>query len=74
MCDLTLITLLKMQHHYSQSCRENTTPSSDTSPVASYKEVPPPPPQDFSPLSEIFYSATLKFNTCNWDFSHSYAS
>ena len=28
----------------SQSSRENTTPFSSTSPLASYKEVPPPPP------------------------------
>ena len=37
------ITLLKMQSHYSQSSRENATPSSGTSPLASYKEVPPSP-------------------------------
>ena len=43
MCDPILVTLLKMQPHYSQSSRENATPSSGTSPVASYKEVPPPP-------------------------------
>ena len=42
MCDPILVTLLKMQPHYSQSSRENATPSSGTSPVASYKEVPPP--------------------------------
>ena len=41
MCDPILVTLLKMQPHYSQSSRENATPSSGTSPVASYKEVPP---------------------------------
>ena len=29
----------------SQSSRENATPSSGTSPLASYKEVPPPPPR-----------------------------
>ena len=39
-----LLTLLKMRPHDSQSSRENATPSSGTSPVASYKEVPPPPP------------------------------
>ena len=44
MCDPILVTVLKMQPHYSQSSRENATPSSGTSPVASYKEVPPPPP------------------------------
>ena len=42
MCDPILVTLLKMQPHYSQSSLENATPSSGTSPVASYKEVPPP--------------------------------
>ena len=42
MCDPILVTLLKMQPHYSQSSRENATPSSGTSPVASYKEVPLP--------------------------------
>ena len=43
MCDPILVTLLTMRLHYSQSSRENATPSSDTSPLASYKEVPPPP-------------------------------
>ena len=33
-----------MGPHYSQSSRDNATPSSRTSPLASYKEVPPPPP------------------------------
>ena len=42
MCDPILVTLLKMRPHYSQSSRENATPSSGTSPLASYKEVPPP--------------------------------
>ena len=42
MCDPILVTLLKMQPHYSQSSRENATPSSGTSPLASYREVPPP--------------------------------
>ena len=44
MCDPILVTLLKVQPHYSQSSRGNATPSSGTSPLASYKEVPPPPP------------------------------
>ena len=35
-----LVTLLKMRPHYSQSSRENATPSSGTFPI---KEVPPPP-------------------------------
>ena len=34
---------LKMRPHYSQSSLENATPSSDTFPLASYKEVPPTP-------------------------------
>ena len=41
MCDPILVTLLKMRPHYTQSSRENATPSSGTSPLASYKEVPP---------------------------------
>ena len=32
-----------MRPHYSQSSRENATPSSGTSPLASYKEVTNPP-------------------------------
>ena len=43
MYDPTLVTLLKMRPHYSQSSRENATPSSVTSPLVSYKEVPPLP-------------------------------
>ena len=41
MCDPILITLLKMQPHYSQSSRKDATPSSGTSPLASYEEVSP---------------------------------
>ena len=41
MCDPILVTLLKMRPHYSQSSRENATPSSGTSPLASYKEINP---------------------------------
>ena len=43
MCDPILVTLLKMRPHYSQPSRENATPSSGTSPLASYKEAHPPP-------------------------------
>ena len=43
MCDPILVNLLKMQRHYSQSSRENATPSSGTSLLASCKGVPPPP-------------------------------
>ena len=38
-----LVTLLKIRPHCSQSSRENATSSSDTSPLASYKEVRSPP-------------------------------
>ena len=34
--------------HYSQSSRENATPSSGTSPLAFYKQVPPSPRGLFS--------------------------
>ena len=40
MCDPILLTPSKMQPHYSQSGRENATRPSDTSPLASHKEVP----------------------------------
>ena len=40
MCDPILATLLKMRPHYSQSSRKSATPSSGTSPLASYKGVP----------------------------------
>ena len=43
-CDPILVTLLKMQPHYSQSSRENATPPSGVSPLACYQEVSPPPP------------------------------
>ena len=43
MCDPILVSLLKMPPHYSQSSHENATPSSGTCPLASHKEVPPPP-------------------------------
>ena len=43
MCDPILVTLLKMRPHYRQSSRENATPSSGTSLLASYKEVTTPP-------------------------------
>ena len=37
-----LVTLLNVRPHYSQSSRENATPSSGTFPLASCKEVPRP--------------------------------
>ena len=53
MRDPILENLLKMRPHYSQSSRENATLSSGTSPLASYKEVPPPTPHGFSRLSRL---------------------
>ena len=40
--DPILVRLLKMQPYSSQSSRENATPSSGTSLLAPYKEVPSP--------------------------------
>ena len=42
-CDPILVTLSKMRPHYSQSSRENATPSSSTFSLASHKEEVPPP-------------------------------
>ena len=42
-CDPILVTVLKMRPHYSHFSHENATPSNGTTPLASYKEVPPPP-------------------------------
>ena len=39
MCDPILVILLKMRPHYGQTSRENATPYSGTSPLASNKEV-----------------------------------
>ena len=52
---LILVTLLKIRPHYSQSSHENATPSSRTSPSASYKEVYPP-----SPPPMLFRVSSLK--------------
>ena len=41
MYDPILVSPLKMRPHDSQSRRENLTPSSGTSPLASHKETPP---------------------------------
>ena len=63
MCDPILVTLLKMLPHYSQSSRENATPSGGTSPLASYKEVPPPPDPCIAvtPLNRVFFLLLHKF-------------
>ena len=42
MWDPIPVTPLKIRPHYSQFSRENATPSSGTSPAASYKDPPPP--------------------------------
>ena len=55
MCVPILVTLLKMQPHYSQSSRENETPSSGTSRIANYKEVPPPGGGGYEDLSTVVY-------------------
>ena len=39
MCDPMLVTLSKMRPHYSQTSREKATPSSGTSPLASYRSL-----------------------------------
>ena len=76
MCNPILVTLLKMRPHYSQSSHENATPSSSTSPLASYKEVPPP--RDFYHINrktEVFvicarHCTFLMDNSkCTWFFS-----
>ena len=58
MCDPILVTLLKMQHHYSQSSRENATPSGSASLSVDDKEVSPPlPPPGLSCVLEISHIA-----------------
>ena len=60
MCDPEiLVTLLKMQPHYSQSSRENATPSSGTFQVASYKEEVPPVPTPGCILSVCELNGTI---------------
>ena len=60
-----LVTLLKMRPHYSQSSRENVTPSSGTSPLASCKGVPLPPRGGgewvgYSEIEELKYKKGLE--------------
>ena len=75
MCDPTLVTVWKMQRHYSQSSRENATPSSGTSLFASYKEVLPPPPSSSESSTSFLYLIVVKlsafcgclpFTKCFW--------
>ena len=68
MCDLILVTLLKMRPHYIQSSRENATPSKGTSSLASYKEVPPPP-RNFDQSSLVLFKGSkveLTFRNEAW--------
>ena len=48
-----------MRPHDSQSSRENATPSSGKSPLASYKEVPPPSPDTQSVHLQIFIPISI---------------
>ena len=51
MYDPLLVTLMKMRPHYSQSSRENATPSRGTSPLVTlvfYKEVAIHLPESFA--------------------------
>ena len=57
-----LVTLLKIWPHCSPSSRENATPSSDTSPLASYKEVRPAPKGSRFQIS-LFWTACFCFPT-----------
>ena len=64
MSDPIQVTLLKMQPRYSQSSCENATPSSGTSPLASYNYSPPPgqifPIFSLSSVNYIVHKAVLK--------------
>ena len=67
MCDPILVNLLKMPPHYSQSSRENATPSSGTSPLASYKEVPP------RVFFTLYYSTHLTYRWATLEINAKYA-
>ena len=53
MCDPIQVTLLKTEPRYSQTSRENATPSSDKSSLASNKEFHPHPPGTEPRFNEI---------------------
>ena len=57
-----------MWPHYGQSSRENATPSSGRSPLASYKEVPPPTPGVISQSTQLLdsQSETVLFCSDNY--------
>ena len=57
-----------MRLHYSQSSRENATPSRGTSSLASYEEVPPPP-RNFDQSSLVLFKGSkveLAFRNDAW--------
>ena len=68
MCDPILVTLLKMRPHYSQSSRENATPSSGTSPLVSYKEVPSIPPRgnSYIKVTGVLFVSLMSENCSLW--------
>ena len=55
MCDPILVTVLKMQPHYSQYSSENETPSSGTSPLPSKGSTP----QERKPLLNSIMHAPI---------------
>ena len=68
------VTLLKIQPRYSQTSCENATPSSDTSPLASNKEVPPRTEPRFNEKTKSWLyrrtqtrSAILKINVSRYN-------
>ena len=62
MCDPIRVTLLKTQPRYGQTSCEDATPSGDTSPLASNKEVPPPPGQNLDLTKSSLYRRTQSRN------------
>ena len=68
MCDPILVTLLKLRPHYSQSSRENATPSSGTSPLVSYKEVPSIPPRgnSYIKVTGVLFVSLMSENCSLW--------
>ena len=70
-CDPIIVNLLKMRPHYSQSSRENVTPSSGTPLLASCKGIPPPPPPG-NVISKIILWLSL-FSTCDWSICGPYS-
>ena len=57
-----------MRPHYSQSSCENATPSSGTSPLVSYKEVPPIPPRgnSYIKVTGMLFVSLMSENYSFW--------